>query len=204
MQSDAQAGAAVYADAIESWYAIYTRHQHEKAIAGMLTSKGFEVFLPLYSAVHRWKDRSKTVLLPVFPCYVFLRGGMDRRFHVVSTPGVYSFVGAGDCPAPIPQPEIDAVRRAVETRLRVEPYPFLKSGDWVCVTSGPLAGIEGMLVRRKSACRLVLSVELLQKSVAVEIGTEAVERITTAPPAARASRGAPASSGLGVREWEFA
>jgi transcription antitermination factor NusG len=184
MRSDAQAEVAVYPEAIESWYAIYTRHQHEKTIAGMLMSKGFEVFLPLYSAVHRWKDRSKTVSLPLFPCYVFLRGGMDRRFHVISTPGVCSFVGTRDCAAPIPQPEIDAVRRAVETRLQVEPYPFLKSGDWVRVTAGPLAGIEGVLVRRQSHCRLVLSVELLQRSVAVEIGTEAVERITTRRPAA--------------------
>ncbi|HEV2381477.1 MAG TPA: UpxY family transcription antiterminator [Terriglobia bacterium] len=167
------------------WYALYTRHQHERAIATMLSSKGFEIFLPLHSAVHHWKDRRKAVLLPIFPCYVFLRlqGGGDRRFQVVSTPGVYSFVGAGGHPATIPQPEIDAIRRTVETRLGIEPHPFLKSGDWVRVTSGPLEGIEGMLVRQKSLCRLVLSVELLQKSVAVEVGAETVERITVRRPA---------------------
>jgi transcription antitermination factor NusG len=157
----------------------------------MLSSKGFEIFLPLHSAVHHWKDRRKTVLLPIFPCYVFLRlqSGGDRRFQVVSTPGVYSFVGAGGHPAAIPQPEIDAIRRTVETRLGIEPHPFLKSGDWVRVTSGPLEGIEGMLVRHKSLCRLVLSVELLQKSVAVDVGAETVERITVRRPAVDAGSG---------------
>jgi transcription antitermination factor NusG len=173
-------------DLAPAWYALYTRHQHEKAIAAMLSSKGFEIFLPLSSAVHHWKDRRKTVVLPVFPCYVFLRGGLqggvDRRFQVVSTPGVYSFVGAGGHPAAIPQPEIDAIRRTVETGAGIESHPFLKSGDWVRVTTGPLEGIEGVLVRQKGLCRLVLSVELLQKSVAVEVEAEAVEKITARRP----------------------
>jgi transcription antitermination factor NusG len=166
-------------EAAPSWYALYTRHQHERAVAAILCGKGFEIFLPLYSAVHRWKDRRKTVWLPLFPSYLFLRGGLDRRLQVVSTPGAFSFVGPGGQPAAIPQPEIDAIRRALETHLGVQPYPFLKSGDWVRVTAGPLAGIEAVLVREKSLHRLVLSVELLQKSVALEIEAECVEPIGT-------------------------
>jgi transcription antitermination factor NusG len=191
MQASSPSQPATLTDRALPWYALYTRHQHERAIAAMLSSKGFEIFLPLHSAVHHWKDRRKTVLLPIFPCYVFLRlqSGGDRRFQVVSTPGVYSFVGAGGHPAAIPEPEIDAIRRAVETRLGIEPHPFLKSGDWVRVTSGPLEGIEGMLVRHKSLCRLVLSVELLQKSVAVEVGAETVERITVRRPPVDAGSG---------------
>ncbi|HEV2175934.1 MAG TPA: UpxY family transcription antiterminator [Terriglobia bacterium] len=169
-----------------AWYALYTRHQHERAIAAMLAGKGFEIFLPLSIVVHHWKDRRKTVVLPVFPCYVFLRGGLgggvERRSQVVSTPGVYSFVGAGGHPAVIPQPEIDAIRRTVDAGVGIEPHPFLKSGDWVRVITGPLEGIEGVLVRQKGLCRLVLSVELLQKSVAVEVEAEAVEKITTRRP----------------------
>lgn len=167
------------ADPAQSWYALYSRHQHEKAVAGMLCGKGFQTFLPLYSVIHRWKDRRKTLWLPLFPGYLFLFGGLERRFQVVSTPGVFSFVGSGGHPAPIPQAEIDAIRRAVETHLQVQPYPFVKSGDRVRVIAGPLAGIEAVLIREKSLHRLVLSVELLQKSVAVEIGADYVEPIDT-------------------------
>ena len=160
-----------------SWYALYTRHQHERVVAGMLCGKGFETFLPLYSAIHRWKDRRKKVSLPLFPGYLFLHGGLERRLQIVSTPGVFSFVGPGSLPAAIAQAEIDAIRRTVEANLRAEPYPFLKAGDWVRVTFGPLAGIEAVLVREKGRHRLVLSVELLQKAVAVEIEADCVEPI---------------------------
>ncbi len=158
-----------------AWYALYTRHQHEKAVSRMLSSKGFETFLPLYPMAHRWKDRTKQLWLPLFPCYVFLRGGLERQLEIVTTPGVYTLVGSHR-PAVIPPAEIDAVRRVVERTLRVEPHPFLKCGDWVRVKSGPLAGIEGILVRKKNLARLVLSVELLEQSVAVEVDVSMVER----------------------------
>jgi transcription antitermination factor NusG len=167
-----------------TWYALYTRHQHEKAVANMLSNKGFEVFLPLYAAVHRWKDRNKQLLLPLFPCYVLLKGGLDRRLDVVTTPGVFALVGAGGRPAMIPPEEIEAIRRATESSLRIEPHPFLKCGDRVRVKSGPLKGIEGILVRKKNLYRLVLSVELLGKSAAVEIDVFLVERAPTPIPAA--------------------
>ncbi|MGA3165453.1 MAG: UpxY family transcription antiterminator [Terriglobia bacterium] len=159
-----------------SWYALYTRAQHEKVVAQALSSKGFEILLPLYRAVHRWKDRSKQLALPLFPGYVFILGGLDRRLEIVSTPGLHTYVTVGGRPAPIPGAEIEAVKRTVLECACVEPYPFLKSGDWVRVTRGPLEGIEGVLVRKKNQFRLVLSVQLLQQAVAVEVDVSMVER----------------------------
>ncbi|MGD0693685.1 MAG: UpxY family transcription antiterminator [Terriglobia bacterium] len=159
------------------WHAIYTRHQHEKTIARLLSDRGFEVFLPLYATARRWKDRTKRLSLPLFPCYVFIWGGLERRLDIVTAPGFHSFVTVGNRPAMIPQPEIEAIRRALEKGSAVEPFPFLKSGDVVRIKSGPLEGIEGILVRKKNSFRLVLSVELLQKSVAVEVDATMVERV---------------------------
>jgi transcription antitermination factor NusG len=161
-----------------AWYALHTSHQHEKAVASVLSNKGFHTFLPLYDVAHRWKDRTKQLSLPLFPCYVFLRGGLDRRLQVLSTPGVHGFVGWSGRAAVIPEREIQAVTRMLESSLRLEPHPFLKCGDWVRIRSGPLAGLEGILVRKKDSFRLVLSVEMLQKSVAVEVDIAMVERGT--------------------------
>ncbi len=163
------------------WYALYTRHQHEKAVARILSNKGHEVFLPLYSTAHQWQDRIKQLWLPLFPCYVFLRGGLDRRFQILSTPGVYTIVGWAGRPAIIPRAEIDAVRQVVESSLRVEPNPFLKCGDRVRVKSGPLQGLEGILVRKKNVFRLVISVEMLRRSAAVEIDARCLERVSSSP-----------------------
>ena len=152
-----------------SWWAVYTRHQHEKAVAQVLSTKGFEVFLPLYDSVRRWKDRSKTLSLPLFPCYVFVRGGMNRRLQVVTTPGIHTILYSGERLAFIPNDEIDSIRRAVNSPTRVEPHPFLRCGEKVRVTRGSLEGVVGVLVRKKNVFRLVLSVEMLAQSVAVEI-----------------------------------
>jgi transcription antitermination factor NusG len=159
------------------WYAIYTRHQHEKVVSRLLSEKGFDVFLPLYDVARRWKDRTKHLSLPLFPGYVFVCGGLERRLDLVTTPGFYRFVGTGDHPDFIPPAEIEAIRQAFVLGSRIEPCPYLKSGDWVRIVSGPLEGIEGILVRKKNAFRLVLSVELLEKSVAVEVDAFLVERI---------------------------
>ncbi|HEX5412429.1 MAG TPA: UpxY family transcription antiterminator [Terriglobia bacterium] len=165
-----------------SWFAVYTRRRHEKAVAQFITGKRMEVFLPLYKAVHRWKDRMKDLSLPLFPNYVFVLANLDQRVAVLSTPGVYDFVRLSGIPAPIPVEEIDAVRCAVERGLNVEPHPLLKSGDRVRVKSGPLEGLEGILVRKKNFYRLILSVELLMKSISVEVEACDVER--AAMPAA--------------------
>jgi transcription antitermination factor NusG len=160
-----------------AWYAIYTRHQHEKTIAQILSAKGLEVFLPLYQATRRWKDRTMHISLPLFPCYLFLRGVKERRLEVVTTPGIVSILGINGEAATIPESEIDSVRQAVEWGNRVEPHPFLRCGDRVRVTSGPLQGLEGILVRKKNLFRLVLSIEILERSAAVEVEVSAVERV---------------------------
>lgn len=159
------------------WFAIHTRHQHEKVAAHTLACKGFEVFLPLYTAVRQWSDRAMEVSLPLFPGYLFLHAGPDRKLSVLATPGVHSLVAFAGVPAVIPDGEIEAVRQAIATGMRVSPHPFLKSGDWVRVKCGPLEGMEGILVRAKNQFRLVLSVELVGKSVAVEVDAWAVERV---------------------------
>jgi transcription antitermination factor NusG len=161
------------------WYAIYTRHQHEKMVAQILISKGFEAFLPLYATSHRWKDRTKALSLPLFPCYVFLKGGIERRLQIITTPGIYGLVSSGGQPAAIPTFEIEAIRRAVESGARMETYPFLKCGNWVRVKCGPLAGIEGILVRKKNVSRLVLSVEILGTAAAMEVAAFQVEAVTS-------------------------
>ncbi len=157
------------------WWALYTRHQHEKTVATMLSAKGFEVFLPLYESTRRWKDRSKMITLPLFPCYVFIRGGLDRRLQVVTTPGVHMILHRGERVAVIPEVEIKAIRRAVEGPFRVEPHPFLKCGERVRVTRGSLEGVEGILVSNKNLYRLGLSVDMMAMSVSLEIdGTDVV------------------------------
>ena len=158
-----------------AWWALYTRHQHEKVVADMLAMKGFEVFLPLYESLRRWKDRKKLLSLPLFPCYVFVRGGSNRKLQVVSTPGVHMILYRGERVATIPEVEIEAIQRAVEGPYRVEPHPFLPCGTRVRITRGPLEGVVGVLTRKKNLFRLVLSVEMLAQSVCVEIDASDVE-----------------------------
>jgi transcription antitermination factor NusG len=164
-----------------AWYVLYTRHQHEKTVAQILTGKGFEILLPLYSTARQWKDRTKLISLPLFPCYVFLRGGLERQLAVMTTPGVHAIVSTAGQPTPIPHSEIEAIRRVVEGGARVEPHPFLTCGEWVRVKCGPLMGIQGILVRKKNLYRLVLSVEILGKAASVEIDALLVERLNATP-----------------------
>jgi transcription antitermination factor NusG len=166
-----------------AWWALYTRHQHEKTVAEMLATKGFDVFLPLYESTRRWKDRTKVLSLPLFPCYVFVLGGLDRKLQVVTTPGIHMILYRGDRVATIPQQEIDAIQRAVDGAYRVEPHPFLKCGMRVRVVRGALEGVEGILLRKKNLYRLILSVDMLAQSVAVEVHASDVEPCSTATAA---------------------
>src|SRR5579862_3518953 len=160
------------------WCALYTRHQHEGTVAKILTTKGVEVFLPTYRTMRRWKDRNKQLVLPLFPGYVFCTYESNRRIQILSTPGVHAIVTNGaNVPAEIPSDEIQAIRRAVDSPLRLEPHPYLKGGDVVRIKSGPLEGLEGIVSRSKDAFRVVLSVEMLGKSAAVDIDAASVERI---------------------------
>ena len=168
------------------WYAAHTRHQHEKIVADILTHKGFEVFLPLYTEIRQWRDRRKKLMLPLFTCYVFLRGDLDRRLAILQTPGVHGLVTTAGKLAAIPEAEIEAVRSLIQNRIYVEPHPFLRCGDLVRVKSGALAGLEGFLIRKKGEARLVISVNLLERSVAAEVDASTVERVamrSQKPPA---------------------
>jgi len=158
-----------------SWWAVYTRHQHEKVVADMLATKGFEVFLPLYESTRRWKDRRMVLSLPLFPCYLFVRGGLDHKLQVVTTPGIHMILYRGNQVAIIPDREIEAIQRAVDGPCSVEPYPFLKCGTRVRVIRGALEGVEGILIRKKNLFRLILSVDMLAQSVSVEVHASDVE-----------------------------
>lgn len=161
-----------------SWYAVYTKHQHEKAASDALAQKGFEVLLPLYKVPHKWKDRTKVVSLPVFPCYVFLRTTLDSRLDILTTPGVFWIVGSAGRACPIPESDIEAIRRVTRSVAPVEPHPYLSCGEKVRVHSGPLTGVSGILTRIKNRYRVVISVELLQKAVAVEVDASIVEPLS--------------------------
>jgi len=164
-----------------NWHALFTRHQHEKSVAIALSYKKYEVFLPLYRSVRQWQDRAKQLWFPLFPCYVFIREGMDRQLQILTTPGIIHIVGWSGRPAIVPQAQLDAVRRITESCLAVESHPYLQSGDRVRVKTGPLVGVEGILVSKKGGDRLVVSMEMLGRSAAVEIDDSNVERIGPFP-----------------------
>lgn len=165
-----------------SWCALYTKHQHERVVAQSLIWKGFEIFLPLYAVARSQRERAKLLYMPLFPCYVFLRGDVEqRRLDIITTPGVYALVCEAGHPARVPAAEIEGIRQAVASGARVEPHPCLAYGDRVRVKSGPLAGIEGVLVRQRNICRLVLSVEMLGKAAALEIDAALVQELHEKP-----------------------
>jgi len=159
------------------WYAVYTKHQHEKTACELLAGKGFEVFLPLYHTKRNWKDRTKVVSLPVFPCYLFLRANLVRKLEILQTPGVFWLVESGGRACEVPSSEIEAVRRITQSSAAAEPHPYLQCGDHVRVRQGALAGIEGVLIRVRNRYRVVVCVNLLQKAIAVEVDFTMVERI---------------------------
>jgi transcription antitermination factor NusG len=159
------------------WCAVYTKHQHEKTASELLARKGFEVFLPLYRAARRWKDRTKIVSLPVFPCYLFLRTSFDRKSEILQTPGVFWLVESGGRTCAVPDSEVEALRRITESSAKIEPHPYLRCGDYVRVREGALAGIEGALIQVRNRYRVVVSVDLLQKAVTVEVDFSVLERI---------------------------
>jgi len=164
-----------------NWYALSTRHQYEKSVALALSNKNFEVFLPLCPSVRRWQDRAKLLSIPLFPGYLFIREGMAQQLQILTTPGVVRIVGWGGRPAIVPQAQLEAVKRIIEGRLTVESHPFLERGDRIRVKAGPLAGLEGILTRIKGATRLVVSMEMLGQSAAVEIDILNVARIGPLP-----------------------
>jgi transcription antitermination factor NusG len=151
------------------WYAVYTTVRHEKVVAQQFEQRSVEAFLPLYRSVHRWKDRRKLVELALFPGYVFVKIAIEERIRVLQVPGVVSLVGFnGKFPA-LPETEITALRSGLQNNLYAEPHPYLRIGKRVRVIRGPMAGAEGILTRKKDRYRVVISIDVLMRSVAVEI-----------------------------------
>jgi transcription antitermination factor NusG len=169
---------------MRAWYAVYTKFHHEKSAAGLLEKKDFEVFLPVYRTVHKWKDRNQMVIIPLFPCYLFLRMELDRKLEVLQSAGVRWFVENVGQACPVPDSQIDAVRKICSGATRFQPHPFLRQGDLVRVRRGPLYGMEGFFIRTKGQYRVVVSVELLCKSVAVEVDLADVELVNVSRGAA--------------------
>ena len=157
------------------WYAAYTSANHEKRIAAQLDVRAVEHFLPLYDSVRRWKDRKVRLRLPLFPGYVFVRLALCDRLRVLQLPGVAKLVGFNGTPTSLPDEEIESLKAGLANGVRVEPHPYLTVGRRVRIKSGPLAGMEGVLVRRKGNLRLVISIELIQRSVAVDADLADVE-----------------------------
>lgn len=151
------------------WYALQTRAQHEKIVAQTLADKGYEEFLPLYRSRRRWSDRIKELELPLFPGYVFCRFDLEQRLPILVTPGIHHIVGIGKTPWPVEDAEIATIQSLVRTGLPTEPWQFLQVGQQVRIDSGPLEGLKGLLLAVRKPYRLVVSVTLLQHSVAVEI-----------------------------------
>ena len=160
------------------WYAVYTRAQHEKQVATQLAGQLLECFLPRYESVRRWKDRRVVLDLPLFPGYVFVHLELPDRLKVLQIPGVVNLVEFGGVPCPIPEEEIEALQSCLACRVRMQPHPYLSVGRRVLVKSGPLAGLEGILARRKNGYRLVLSIDSISSSVWVELDAMDVEPVT--------------------------
>lgn len=160
--------ATAEACSLPEWFAVYVMSRHEKRIAEHLKIRQIEHFLPLYEARRKWKDGSKVILqLPLFPNYLFVRTLRNQRGRALEVPGVLSAVGKRESSV-IPETYIDSLQKAV-TFGKVEPHPYLGTGSMVRVGAGPMAGLQGIVVRQKSGCRVVLSLDLIMRSVAVEV-----------------------------------
>src|ERR1700692_2968573 len=143
------------------WYAAYTSANHEKRVTEQLTRRSVEHFLPLYPTVRRWKDRRVHLQLPLFHGYVFVRLALRDRLQVLQIPGVANLVGFNGVPAPLPQEEIETLKKSLALGVSAEPHSFLSAGRRVRVTAGPLKGVEGIVIRRKNRLRLVISLDLI-------------------------------------------
>jgi transcription antitermination factor NusG len=152
-----------------TWFAIQTKPSFEQTVSKALEMKGFAAFVPTYREPRAWSDRVKILDVPLFPGYVFWRKDGERTLPALTTPGVRSIVSFGRVPAAIPNEEIESVRRFISSDLDVKPWPFLRVGQTVRVEKGPLAGVDGILQEFKGSYRVVVSISLLQRSIAAEV-----------------------------------
>lgn len=162
------------------WYAIYVRSRHEFQVLGRLAKTGIEAFLPTVERLSRWKDRKKFIEFPLFPGYIFVHINKDSkdRLAILKTKGVVKFLGvSSNKPETIPDEQIISLKRLVESKEAIEPYPYLKEGERIRIKGGPLAGIEGILIKKIRQHLLILSVDVLQQGVSLEIDASEVEGI---------------------------
>jgi transcription antitermination factor NusG len=160
------------------WYAIHTRSRHEKSVDDLLRRKRIESFLPLYETVRQWENGAHHVQLPLFPGYAFVHIALQDRLQVLKVPGVVRLVGFNGAPTPIADHEIEGLRKALVSGVKAAPHPYLTVGRRVRITAGPLAGYTGILVRRKGAVRVVISIDLIQRSVLVSVDSNWLEPAT--------------------------
>jgi len=159
------------------WFALYTTPRHEKAVAEMLAERQIECFLPLYQAVRQWKKSSPALLeLPLFPTYVFVRIATQSRGAVLGLPGVLSIVGSAREPWPLPDLEIEALRLGLKSH-KAEPHPILRVGERVQIIRGAMKGLEGILLWMKNEARVILTLETIMRSVAIEVDLNDVEPV---------------------------
>lgn len=174
------------------WFALQVRTGREKNVVARLEGKCHQYFLPLYKCRRRWSDRIKEIEIPLFPAYLFCQIDVTCRLPILTTPGVIRIVGSGGAPHPVEEGEVEAIQALVRSDLSSQPWPFLEIGERVRIECGPLRGLDGILIESRGRNRLVLSVTLLQRSVAVEIDGAWVSparphfprRITAGTPAA--------------------
>jgi transcription antitermination factor NusG len=159
------------------WFAVQVRTQREQGVADYLSGKAYEWFLPTYKRRKLWSDRVREIQVPLFPGYLFCRFDPQDRLPILKTPGVIQIVGYNRVPVPVDELEIAAVQKLVASGVPNQPWPFLAVGDRVRIESGPLRGLEGILTHLRGTHRLVLSVTLLQRAVAVEIDSALVESL---------------------------
>lgn len=151
------------------WYALWVRSRHERTVSEILTSKSIETFLPVCRSRRRWSDRIRELELPLIPGYVFCRFDPKNRMPILTTPGVVNIVGAGKTPEPVDEIEMQSLITASQSGIHLRLWPFLKAGQRVVIEEGPLRSLEGILVTTKGEDQLILSVSLLQRSVAVTV-----------------------------------
>ena len=159
------------------WYAAYTRSRHEKVVAETLQQRTVEHFLPLYETVRKWKNGRFRVQLPLFPGYLFVHIALRDRLRVLQVPGVVRLVGFNGVPTPLPQAELEIIRSVLSKGIEAEPHPYLRVGQRVRITSGPMEGLQGILLRRRGRPRVVVSVDLIMRSVALDIDAAQVEPV---------------------------
>jgi len=164
-------------DRPEHWYALYTCPRHEKRVAEQMEERRISCFLPLYRSVRRWKDRRKKLELALFPGYLFVRIALRDKLQVLKVPGAVRLVTVNGQPAALPDLEIECLRNRQSMTGTIEPHPYLCVGRRVRVRSGPLQGLEGIIRRRKDKCRVVFSIALLMRSVAVEVDEADLELV---------------------------